>query len=151
MKKFAPYGLYVEVFNITDFSFSEEFNAAIEAKQTAQQNALKAEQDLQRVKIEAEQEVEQAKAEAESYRLKNEQLTDKILLSDWIEKWDWPPAHRDRRGQQHDDAGFCPSCWNRLNRIRQRKAAPPPKNKPANKTATPIKMGAAVFSRLHAV
>ena len=88
MKKFAPYGLYVEVFNITDFSFSEEFNAAIEAKQTAQQNALKAEQDLQRVKIEAEQEVEQAKAEAESYRLKNEQLTDKILLSDWIEKWD---------------------------------------------------------------
>ncbi|MFR7478448.1 MAG: prohibitin family protein [Acutalibacteraceae bacterium] len=87
-EKIRPYGLYVEVFNITDFSFSEEFNAAIEAKQTAQQNALKAEQDLQRVKIEAEQEVEQAKAEAESYRLKNEQLTDKILLSDWIEKWD---------------------------------------------------------------
>lgn len=87
-EKIRPYGLYVEVFNITDFSFSEEFNAAIEAKQTAQQNALKAEQDLQRVKIEAEQEIEQAKAEAESYRLKNEQLTDKILLSDWIEKWD---------------------------------------------------------------
>ena len=40
------------------------------------------------MKIEEEQEVEQAKAEAESYRLKNEQLTDKILLSDWIEKWD---------------------------------------------------------------
>lgn len=87
-EKIRPYGLYVEVFNITDFSFSEEFNAAIEAKQTAQQNALKAEQDLQRVKIEAEQEIEQAKAEAESYRLKNEQLTDMILLSDWIEKWD---------------------------------------------------------------
>ena len=87
-EKIRPYGLYVEVFNITDFSFSEEFNAAIEAKQTAQQNALKAEQDLQRVKIEAEQEIEQAKAEAESYRLKNEQLTDMMLLSDWIEKWD---------------------------------------------------------------
>lgn len=87
-EKIRPYGLYVEVFNITDFSFSEEFNAAIEAKQTAQQNALKAEQDLQRVKIEAEQEIEQAKAEAESYRLKNEQLTDMILLGDWIEKWD---------------------------------------------------------------
>ena len=43
---------------------------------------------MQRVKIEAEQEIEQAKAEAESYRLKNEQLTDMILLSDWIEKWD---------------------------------------------------------------
>lgn len=87
-EKIRPYGLYVEVFNITDFSFSEEFNAAIEAKQTAQQNALKAEQDLQRVKIEAEQKIEEARAEAESYRLKNQEITSMTLLNDWIEKWD---------------------------------------------------------------
>lgn len=86
-EKIQSYGLYIEVFNITDFNFSEEFNAAIEAKQTAQQNALKAEQDLARVKIEAEQKVEQARAEAESYRLKNQEITDKTLLNDWIEKW----------------------------------------------------------------
>ena len=52
-EKIGPYGFDIEVFNITSFEFSEEFNAAIEAKQTAQQNALKAEQDLARIKVEA--------------------------------------------------------------------------------------------------
>ena len=87
-EKIQSYGLFIEVFNMTEFNFSEEFNAAIEAKQTAQQNALKAEQDLARIKIEAEQKVEQARAEAESYKLKNQEITDKTLLNDWIEKWD---------------------------------------------------------------
>ena len=72
-EKIGPYGFDIEVFNITSFEFSEEFNAAIEAKQTAQQNALKAEQDLARIKVEAQQQIEQARAEAESYRLKNQE------------------------------------------------------------------------------
>ena len=59
-EKSDPYGFDIEVFNITSFEFSEEFNAAIEAKQTAQQNALKAEQDLARIKVEAQQQIEQA-------------------------------------------------------------------------------------------
>lgn len=87
-KKIQSYGLYIEVFNMTDFNFSEEFNAAIEAKQTAQQNALKAEQDLARIKVEAEQKIEEARAEAEAYKLKNQEITDKTLINDWIEKWD---------------------------------------------------------------
>ena len=87
-EKISPYGLDIEVFNIISFEFSEEFNAAIEAKQTAQQNALKAEQDLARIKVEAQQKVEQAKAEAEAYRLKNEQISDKTLMMEWISKWD---------------------------------------------------------------
>lgn len=64
--KFSPYGIITDEFNITNLDFSAEFNAAIEAKQTAQQQALKAEQDLTRVTIEAQQKVEQAKAEAEA-------------------------------------------------------------------------------------
>jgi len=87
-EKITPYGLDIEVFNIITFEFSEEFNAAIEAKQTAQQNALKAEQDLARIKVEAQQKVEQARAEAEAYRLKNEQITDETLMMEWINKWD---------------------------------------------------------------
>jgi len=87
-QKINPYGLNVEILNIINFDFSEEFNKAIEAKQTAQQQALKAEQDLVRVKIEAEQMVEKAKADAESYELKNQQLSDKILMMQFIEKWD---------------------------------------------------------------
>lgn len=85
--KINPYGLSIEVFNIVNFDFSEEFNKAIEAKQTAQQSALKAEQDLARIKVEAEQTVEKAKAEAEAYKLKNEQITDKVIMMEFIDKW----------------------------------------------------------------
>lgn len=85
--KISSYGLDVEELNIINFDFSEEFNKAIEAKQTAQQNALKAEQDLARIKIEAEQKIEQAKAEAETYRLQNQEITDKTLALKYLEKW----------------------------------------------------------------
>ncbi|MBZ4670837.1 MAG: prohibitin 2 [Clostridiales bacterium] len=86
--KINPYGLNIEVFNIISFDFSEEFNKAIEAKQTAQQNALKAEQDLARVKIEAQQAIEKAKAEAEAYRLKNQEITEAMIRMEYINKWD---------------------------------------------------------------
>eukprot|EP00833_Pecoramyces_ruminatium_P003490 jgi/Orpsp1_1/1177522/evm.model.c7180000061769.1 len=87
-QKINPYGLFIEVFNIINFDFSEEFNKAIEAKQTAQQQALKAEQDLARIKVEASQMVEKAKAESEAYQLKNQQLTDKVIMMQFVEKWD---------------------------------------------------------------
>ena len=86
--KIGNYGIDIQIFNITGFEFTAEYNAAIEAKQTAQQNALKAEQDLQRIKVEAEQTVAKAEAEAEAYRLKSEQITPEILISNYIEKWD---------------------------------------------------------------
>ena len=86
--KITEYGIDIQIFNITAFDFTEEYNAAIEAKQTAQQNALKAEQDLQRIRVEAEQTVAAAEAEAEAYRLKSEQITPEIILMSYIEKWD---------------------------------------------------------------
>ena len=61
-EKINSYGIDIEIFNIITFEFTDEYNAAIEAKQTAQQNALKAEQDLQRIKVEAEQTVAKAQA-----------------------------------------------------------------------------------------
>ena len=87
-QKIGSYGIDIQIFNITGFEFTAEYNAAIEAKQTAQQNALKAEQDLQRIKVEAEQTVAKAEAEAEAYKLKSEQLTPEIIISNYIEKWD---------------------------------------------------------------
>lgn len=87
-EKISPYGLEIQVFNIISFDFTAEYNAAIEAKQTAQQNALKAQQDLQRIKVEAEQTVAQAQAEAEAYKLKAQQITPEIILMTYIEKWD---------------------------------------------------------------
>lgn len=86
--KISSYGLELEIFNIISFEFTAEYNAAIEAKQTAQQNALKAEQDLQRIKVEAEQKIAQAQAEAEAYRLKSEQITPQMLAMEYIDKWD---------------------------------------------------------------
>lgn len=87
-EKIGEYGIEIQIFNITAFDFTDEYNAAIEAKQTAQQNALKAQQDLQRIKVEAEQTIAKAQAEAEAYRLKSEQITPEILISNYIEKWD---------------------------------------------------------------
>jgi regulator of protease activity HflC (stomatin/prohibitin superfamily) len=86
--KISAYGFEIQVFNIISFDFSAEDNAAIEAKQTAQQNALKAEQDLQRVRVEAEQTVARAEAEAQAYNLKSQEITSEILLMNYIEKWD---------------------------------------------------------------
>lgn len=87
-EKISEYGLIVEGFNILNFGFTEEFNRAIEAKQTAQQEALKAQQDLERVKVEAEQKVVQAEADAKAYALRNQEITDKTLMQQYIEKWD---------------------------------------------------------------
>lgn len=86
--KISAYGLDIREFNILDFDFSEEFNKAVESKQTAQQNALKAEQDLTRIKVEAEQQIEQAKAEAEALRLKSKEVNQDMVKLEWIKKWD---------------------------------------------------------------
>ncbi len=71
-EKIGSFGLAIEVFNITNLEFSEAFNAAIEAKQTAAQEALKAQQDLNRIKIEAEQKVVNAQAQADATRAQAE-------------------------------------------------------------------------------
>ena len=74
--------------NILNMDFSAEFNAAIEAKQTAQQNALKAEQDLSRIEVEAKQKLVTAQAEADANRIRSESITSEILISNAISKWD---------------------------------------------------------------
>ena len=95
------HGIVVDTFNITNLDFSQAFNASIEAKQIAQQDALRAEQELNKVKIEAQQQVEKAKAEADATRARadaeayaiqkvQEQLAKNPAYIDYkkIEKWD---------------------------------------------------------------
>ncbi len=81
--------IIIDDFSIVDFSFSEEFNRAIESKQTAVQTALKAENDLKRIQIEAQQKIETAKAEAESIRIQGEALKNNQGLVELkaVEKW----------------------------------------------------------------
>lgn len=70
----APYNIIVEAIQITNFKFSEQYDAAIEAKQTAEQNAQKAKNDLERIKIEAEQKIATAQAEAEAIRIQSQAI-----------------------------------------------------------------------------
>lgn len=81
----------VDELSIVDFNFSSEFNKAIEAKQTAVQDALKAENDLRRIKIEAEQRIAQAEAEAKAIEIQARAVTqqggkDYVQLKA-VEKW----------------------------------------------------------------
>ena len=73
------YGLTVDEVSITDFSFSKEFDRAIESKQTAEQMALKAQRDLDRIKIEAEQKVAAATAEAEALRVQKQVVSKELI------------------------------------------------------------------------
>ena len=73
-EKVSDYGILIDKFNIVDFDFSEEFNAAIEQKQVAEQNKLRAETEKEQQIIEAEAAAKQktiaADADAEA-TLKN--------------------------------------------------------------------------------
>jgi prohibitin 2 len=62
--RLAPYFIIAESTSITNFAFSQQYEASIEAKQVAEQNAEKAKNDLQRIKVEAQQAAATAEGEA---------------------------------------------------------------------------------------
>lgn len=88
----AQYNVIAEGTQITNFSFSEGFTEAVEAKQVAEQLAAKARNDLERIKVEGEQKVATAKAEAESIRVQSEAVRaqggKEYVQLKAIEKWD---------------------------------------------------------------
>ena len=70
--RLGRHGVVVDEFAITNFKFSDSFDAAIEAKTVAEQQKLKAERDLARIQVEAEQKVAEARGLAESQKLNAE-------------------------------------------------------------------------------
>lgn len=90
-KKMPDYGLAIDEFNITDFDFSEEYNAAIEQKQIAEQNRLRSETEALQKKVEAEGEATattiRAEAQAEANRKLSESLNDDVIKYKTLEKW----------------------------------------------------------------
>lgn len=87
-QRMSGYSIVVDDLSIVNFRFSQQFTAAIEEKQTAEQKALKAQRDLERIKIEAEQKVAQAKAEAEALRLQKENVSPLLVQLCQIEVLD---------------------------------------------------------------
>lgn len=90
--RLASYNVLVTDVSIVNFDFSPSYNAAIEAKATAVQEALRAENDLKTVQFQADQRVAQAQAEAEAIKIQAEAITqqggkDYVQLKA-IEKWD---------------------------------------------------------------
>ncbi len=91
-ERLAARYITVEAVSITHFDFSGSFNAAIEAKVTAEQTALAAKNKLEQVKYEADQAVTKAKGEAEAIRIQAEAIQsqggkDYVQLKA-VEKWD---------------------------------------------------------------
>ncbi|MFH1292225.1 MAG: prohibitin family protein [bacterium] len=88
----AKNNIIVDDIFITDFKFSDTFNAAIEAKVTAEQRALESKNKLEQVKYEAEQRVAKATADAQAIKIQAQAITqqggkDYVQLKA-IEKWD---------------------------------------------------------------
>lgn len=87
--RIGNYGLLATDFNIVDFDFSSSFNAAIEAKVTAEQSALAAKNKLEQVKYEAQQQIEAAKGKAEALQIEGDAITSnpQVVQLRAIEKW----------------------------------------------------------------
>jgi len=107
-------GIIIEDVNIVDFDFSAQFNAAIETKVTAEQNALAEQNKLKQIEFQAQQRVAQATgerdaiiaeaegkaksieltaaAEAEKIRLQNEQLAKSPQYVELIKWQNWNGA-----------------------------------------------------------
>lgn len=97
--KLQTFGVQTDSLNIVNFSFSPQFNAAIEAKVTAQQNALAAKNKLEQVQFEAQQTIASAKAQAEAIQIQTQaiqngggqayvELQSIKVQQSAVEKWD---------------------------------------------------------------
>ena len=101
--KVGEYGVQIEKFNIVNFDFSSEFNAAIEQKQVAEQNLLKTKTEQEQAIVianaeaqkkviaanaEAEAILAKAQAQADANQLLNDSLTGLVLENKMLEKWD---------------------------------------------------------------
>ena len=80
----------IEDISFTDIDFSDDFNKAIEAKVTAEQEAQAQKNKLQSVKYQAEQRIATAKAEAEAIKIQTEALSQNTNLIELekAKRWD---------------------------------------------------------------
>jgi regulator of protease activity HflC (stomatin/prohibitin superfamily) len=98
-QRLGAFHILVDDFSITDFKFSPEFEAAIEAKQVAEQEALQKNYELQKAHKDAEiavtraegekkATIARAQAKSEEQRLLQMTVTERVLELKRIEKWD---------------------------------------------------------------
>lgn len=81
MESLSEYNVQLVGTAVENIDFTDAFTTAVEEKQVAQQNKLKAEADAQAKVIAAQ-------ATADANALQESSITDKILLQQFIAKWD---------------------------------------------------------------
>jgi prohibitin 1 len=86
--RMEKYGVIVVDINLVSFDFSKEFNAAIESKQVAEQQAKQAMYTAKKAEADAQAKINQAKGDAEAQRLQKITLSGIMLKKMWIDKWD---------------------------------------------------------------
>ena len=87
IRNFPEQYFEVEQVVVSNIDFSDEFNAAIDAKKTASQLALKAIEDTKRVAEEQKQKILEYEAKAKEIELQAEAVTDKTLFQAWVQRW----------------------------------------------------------------
>ena len=88
-----PYRTLIDGVNITNFTFTQQFQAAIERKQIALQKAQQASYELDRAKIKAQQKIVQAQAEQKAIALVQSALTKNYVQYQAIKRWDGKLPH----------------------------------------------------------
>lgn len=86
--RLLTYNVILDDVSIINIQFSPQFNAAIEAKQVAQQQAQQAIFNAEKAKNDAEATINRSRGEAEGQRLQQLTLTEPLLQKMAIEKWD---------------------------------------------------------------
>jgi regulator of protease activity HflC (stomatin/prohibitin superfamily) len=111
--RLAPYHIIVENFNITNFEFSTDYQAAIEAKQVAAQSVETSQQLLDKAKIDAETVVAQAQGQADAQKAMKDSgsLTPEYLQWMFLTKWNGAlPTVMTNASSVFDVSGYVPSA-----------------------------------------
>lgn len=86
--KLLDEGVNLVELTIKDMDAGEEIEKAIRAEAVAKKAVETAKQNQEKAKTEAETKLIQAEGEAKANAVKTKALTDKVLLEQWISKWD---------------------------------------------------------------
>lgn len=83
----AKYGILLHTVSITDLQYSQEYSAAIERAQIAEQKAKQAEYETQEAQNRAQAAIATAKGEAEANRLKQQTVTPLLVQMEAVQRW----------------------------------------------------------------
>ena len=83
--KLESRGILISALNITDLSFSAEFDQAVENKQIVEQQTQQAQYELEKARVENQKKIENAQADAQVMATQNAQITDNYLKLKEIE------------------------------------------------------------------